>query len=402
MIATDTDGIVDFINPLPVNLKIGPTADAGPDQSMCSANGSATFTLNGTATTGIHPIVSMAWSVVSGTATIDPPNSCSNCMTLPATVHVSSASATLRLTVTDSANCTKTDDVVLTIPAAISASETTSPAKCNGGTDGSVTVNVSGGTSPYSVTVNGVTHTGVTSSTTFTGLASGTYPASISDAHSCPGSAAGVLVDQPPAISASETTTPVSCNAGTDGSVTVNVSGGTSPYSVTVNGVTHSGVTSSTTFTGLASGTYPATISDAHSCPGSAAGVLVGQPSALTLGLSQLACSSGSNGSISATFGGGTGPYMLQIDGGGYQTFTSPHTFTGLASGSHTVDLKDANNCPKSAQLTVASCVCNPLGSFRELEPQDEHRIQRERSAARFQGYGRCKLHPERGSDVLQ
>src|SRR5206468_511382 len=125
-------------------------------------------------------------------------------------------------------------------------------------------------------------HSRVPSSSTFMGLASGTYPASITDAHSCPGSATGVLVDQPAAISASETTTPASCNGGSDGSVTVSVSGGTSPYSVTVNGVTHTGVTSSTTFTGLASGTYPATISDAHSCPGSAAGVLVDQPAAIS------------------------------------------------------------------------------------------------------------------------
>src|SRR5262249_48117409 len=150
--------------------------------------------------------------------------------------------------------------VLVDEPAAISAAETTSPASCNGGSDGSVTVNVSGGTAPYSVTVNGVTHAGVTNSTTFTGLASGTYPASITDAHGCSGSATGVLVDQPAAISASETTAPASCSGGNDGSVTVSVSGGTAPYSVTVNGITHTGVTGSTTFTGLSSGAYPASI----------------------------------------------------------------------------------------------------------------------------------------------
>src|SRR6266576_1390197 len=92
--------------------------------------------------------------------------------------------------------CSKTSNAVtVTIPSAISASETTSPASCHGGSNGSVTVTVSGGSPPYSVTVNGVTHTSVTGSTTFTGMASGTYPADITDAHSCPGSATGVLVD---------------------------------------------------------------------------------------------------------------------------------------------------------------------------------------------------------------
>jgi hypothetical protein len=113
---SNTATIVDFIAPLQVNIRIGPTASAGADQTKCSGGPSGTtFNLNGTATSGANPIVSMAWSVVSGTATIDPPSSCSNCTTLPATVHVTSASATLRLTATDSANCVETDDVVLTV-----------------------------------------------------------------------------------------------------------------------------------------------------------------------------------------------------------------------------------------------------------------------------------------------
>src|SRR5207244_10281034 len=191
------------------------------------------------------------------------------------------------------------------------------PASCNGGSNGSVTVTVSGGTAPYDVTVNGVTHSGVTTSTTFTGLASGTYPASITDANTCPGSATGVLVGQPAAITAWETTTPASCNGGGDGSVTVTVSGGTSPYDVTVNGVTHNGVTSSTTFTGLASGTYPATVSDAHSCAGSAAGVLVGEPSAITASetTTPTSCNSGSDGSVTVNVSGGTSTYSVTVNG---------------------------------------------------------------------------------------
>src|SRR5438874_526729 len=132
-------------------------------------------------------------------------------------------------TVTDANGCTSDTTVELTQPAAISAMETTSPATCNGAIDGSVTVTVSGGTAPYSVTVHGVTQSVAASggTTTFMGLASGTYPASITDAHTCPGSATGVLVAQPPAISASETTSPASCNGVSNGSVTVTVSGGT-------------------------------------------------------------------------------------------------------------------------------------------------------------------------------
>jgi hypothetical protein len=194
----------------------------------------------------------------------------------------------------------------------------------------------------------------VTSSTTFTGLPSGTYPATISDAKSCAGSAAGVLVAQPAAVTASETTTPTSCNGGSDGTVTVNVSGGTSPYSVTVNGVTHTGVTSSTTFTGLPTGTYSATISDAHSCPGSAAGVLVGQPSAITSSASGTNpdCSDGT-GTITVTASGGTGTLTYSKDG---TTFQTSNVFTGLVPGNYTITVKDANGCTRTTnQVTIVA-----------------------------------------------
>src|SRR5207249_6385200 len=66
-----------------------------------------------------------------------------------------------------------------------------------------------------------------------------------------------------------------------------------------------------------------------------------------------LTCNGAGNGTITATYSGGTGTLQLQIDGGGYSTFTSPHTFTGLASGSHTVIVRDANLCTSSSSSTL-------------------------------------------------
>ena len=59
---------------------------------------------------------------------------------------------------------------------------------------------------------------------------------------------------------------------------------------------------------------------------------------------------------ITATFGDGTAPYQVKIDAGAYAAATSPKTFTGLAPGSHTITVKDANGCTKSNSITVASC----------------------------------------------
>src|SRR6266404_330908 len=77
--------INDLVDPIQLNLRFGPSSDAGPDQTRCTEGDSTVFPLNGAATPGFQPIVSTTWSVVSGTATIDSTNS------LTTSAHVSSA-----------------------------------------------------------------------------------------------------------------------------------------------------------------------------------------------------------------------------------------------------------------------------------------------------------------------
>ena len=80
---SSTASIVDFIDPIQYSMKLGPSADAGPDQTRCTEGDSTTFALQGQATAGLYPLVSTNWSVVSGTATIDSTN------TLATPAHVS-------------------------------------------------------------------------------------------------------------------------------------------------------------------------------------------------------------------------------------------------------------------------------------------------------------------------
>jgi hypothetical protein len=106
---SSTASIEDFIDPLQVTLTIGPSADAGPDQTRCMEGSSTAFSLQGKATQGLQPVAGTFWSVVEGTASIESTNS------LNTTAHVSSARATLRLTVTQANGCIETDDVILTV-----------------------------------------------------------------------------------------------------------------------------------------------------------------------------------------------------------------------------------------------------------------------------------------------
>jgi hypothetical protein len=190
-----------------------------------------------------------------------------------------------------------------------------------------VTVSASGGTPGY-------TGTG-----TFTRSA-GTYSYTVTDSNGCTATTTGNIT-QPTALTASSSNTRILCNGGSS-TVTVSATGGTTPYQGTG------------TFSRSA-GTYSFTVTDANGCTATTTGNIT-QPSALTLSLSVTLCSAGSNGSIRATFGGGTPTYQIKIDNGAYVAATSPYTFTGLASGSHTITVKDANGCTQSSSITVPSC----------------------------------------------
>lgn len=106
---SNTATIEDFVDPIQFSLTIGPSTQAGPDQTRCSEGASTAFTLQGAATSGTLPINSTMWTVVAGSATIDAPTS------LSTVVHVTSPSATLRLSGTQNSGCTVSDDVVLRV-----------------------------------------------------------------------------------------------------------------------------------------------------------------------------------------------------------------------------------------------------------------------------------------------
>ncbi len=94
-----------------------------------------------------------------------------------------------------------------------------------------------------------------------TGLTSGTYAVTATDANSCTVSGT-TTITEPTAIVHPYTSSNIDCFGNSTGSITTNVSGGTPTYTYTWNPATASGATP----TGLASGTYYLTISDNNSC----------------------------------------------------------------------------------------------------------------------------------------
>ncbi len=155
------------------------------------------------------------------------------------------------------------------------------------------------------------------------------------------------------------TTTPVSCNGGSDGTATANPSNGTAPYSIVwtaPSGPPQNGATA----VGLSAGvTYTLTINDATPCAALVEFVTVAQPSPLSLATSSttVTCFGGSDGTASVVATGGTPPYSYSWPVGGQST----QNISGQMAGTYTVKVTDANLCTATANVVIAQ-PSNPYG----------------------------------------
>ncbi|PJB15097.1 MAG: hypothetical protein CO118_05225, partial [Flavobacteriales bacterium CG_4_9_14_3_um_filter_32_8] len=151
------------------------------------------------------------------------------------------------------------------------------------------------------------------------------------------------------------TSTPVGCFGGSNGTATVTtpISPGPGPFSYSWS----PSAQLTNPATGLAAGSYTCTVTDQTTgCTGQTT-VVVTQPTVLTASEVHVnpICNGFSNGTATATGAGGTPGYT-------YSWNTVPiqntPTATGLAAGSYTCTITDANGC----QTTVISTLVNPPG----------------------------------------
>ncbi len=248
------------------------------------------------------------------------------------------AAGTYTVTATDANGCTISSSATITEPTALSEVTTSINVSCNGGTDGSAMITVSGGTMPYTYSWSD----GQTTESA-TGLAAGTYTVTVTDANGCTISSSAIITE-PTALSEVTTSTNVSCNGGTDGTATITVSGGTMPYTY----LWSDGQTTASA-TGLAAGTYSVTATDANGCTISSSATIT-EPTALSevTTSTNVSCYGGTDGSAMITVSGGTMPYTYSWSDG--QTTASA---TGLAAGTYTVTATDANGCYIMQTVTI-------------------------------------------------
>lgn len=282
--------------------------------SSSTCNGSATVTATGGTTPYLY-----TWSNGQTTQTV-----------------VNLCTGTYTVTVKDQCNTIRTASVyVSSFDATISGTNVT----CNGGNNGTATVNPFGGTTPYTYhwSNNATTQT-------INNLTQGTYSVTITDA--TPGTVIkSITITQPLPLTVNSSIVNTSPCVNT-GQVTAIPTNGTSPYTYHWN----NGLTTQT-ITNLAAGTYKVSVTDAcNSVKTKRSTVNVNKIKIVAI----TSCAVGCQGTITANVTGGNSPYTYLWSNG-----QTTQIATNICSGNtYSVTVTDANGCTKrKTNISGGTCL---------------------------------------------
>lgn len=236
-------------------------------------------------------------------------------------------------------------------PSILYASTSKVDVSCYGGENGSITVDAKGGTPPYRFSNDdGLSFTVASTPYTFTGLSSANYKIVVKDANECMTNTINEFVSQPTyPLSATVDSVNVTCYGYNNGEITVNASGGTSPYSYSIDNGKN--FTSSAQFDSLSPANYQVVVKDSKGCVVYLTPIAITQPSAAlsaTFSHRDIFCYGAKDGEITISSAGGTLPYKYSKDNG--LTYTSlsgsvPYKLTGLDAATYTMVVQDVNGC---------------------------------------------------------
>jgi len=294
------------------------TAIASPTAASCFGGNNGAINLN---TTGGTSPYSFTWSNGATTANIN-----------------SLAAGTYSVSITDSLNCSVTTSATITQPTSLTTSGLITNVNCFGGNDGAIATTSTGGTAPYTYLWSNAS-----TNATISNLSIGTYNLTTTDQNGCTTTYSGA-VNQPDQLVASTVVVDVSCNNGTNGNVTIIVTGGILPYSFAWN----SGV-NAPTVNNLSAGNYSVTVQDTHSCT-TTINFTVNQPNPIiiTEAITQVDCHANNTGAIDVTVSGGIGAYTYNWSNG-----AGTQNLTNIPAGNYILTVTDANNCSYQSSMMV-------------------------------------------------
>ncbi|MEX1132542.1 MAG: hypothetical protein WEC15_04890, partial [Flavobacteriales bacterium] len=269
-----------------------------------------------------------------------------------------------QVSVTDANGCSVSATITLNSPQPLGSTAILSGTPganipCANGTDGSIELDITGGTAPHTVAwSNGQ------SGDLLSEVGAGTYTATVTDANGCTATASHTL-EAPENVNVTLTpsTHPsgfdVACADGSDGTLEALVSGGTTDYSYAWSGP--NGFAASTAIiTDLAPGNYSVVVSDANGCTGNSS-ITLDAPPVISIvvnatsynGGFNISCMGGSNGQATASVSGGNGAFSFDWNGpNGFSASTA--SINGAAAGNYDLTVTDANGCSATTSITLS------------------------------------------------
>ncbi len=309
--------------------------------------------------------------VVNTTGGVGPNYTFSDGVHTPVTVaspnftFTNEAAGTYSVSVTDSNNCTITQQnvVVASDNLAFANGTPLTTATCPDQSTGTIIVNTTGGIPNYTFS-DGVHAPAVTSSPnfTFTNEPAGTYTVSVTDGNNCTITQPNVIVPSNgfAFVNGTPLTTP-SCFGQNTGTIVINTTGGVGPNYTFSDGV-HTPVTVASpnfTFTNEAAGTYSVSVTDSNNCTITQQNVVVASDNlAFANGtpLTTATCPDQSTGTIIVNTTGGIPNYTFSDGVHAPAVTSSPNfTFTNEPAGTYTISVTDGNNCTITQPNVVVS-----------------------------------------------
>ncbi len=253
------------------------------------------------------------------------------------------------LTVTDGIGCSKSASATIGSPSDIDiALDNLENVSCNGLSDGSIAISVSGGAAGYTYSWSDGAAV-VATTNDLNNVAAGSYTLTVTDTKLCTETYTASITENV-ALAGNITANNILCYGATS-SASVAVSGGALPYTYL-----WSNFDNGTTATNLPAGSVSVVVTDDNQCTLQLFANITAPSAALEVTdslINNVTCFNGNDGAIYTSISGGTAPYSVSWS----PNVGAAKDITNLAVGIYTITVTDANNCTTTATYEVENAL---------------------------------------------
>ena len=242
------------------------------------------------------------------------------------------------ITVTDASSCATMLNFAITQPDPISVAFTKEDEHCDS-EDGQIIAAATGGTSSYTYLWNNGDNGNI-----IIDQAAGTYSVTVTDQNNCVAQSATSIQNIPAATISNIIVTDVSCAKEGNGSILVDLSGGTGALSPS-----WSNGDKTEDLINVGGGTYTLTIKDSENCISDTI-ITIAEPSPLVIDLVIVDNSPSATSVITANVSGGSQIYNYDWSNG-----ANTQTISNLAVGTYTLVVTDSENCNADTTINIGN-----------------------------------------------